>query len=106
MPKVDIRISCGVDSTSPATYERTITVSEQDLEIFFPRSTNGWGYWPRRKEAEALICSILREERFHDEVTSVQDEEDLRRIGVTYLSFSFNSKDVGHNMSTTLIERN
>lgn len=103
MPNVDVRISCGIRGAVPANISRTVTAGPEEFDVFFPTDPDGWGYWPRRKEAEALICSILKEELFSDEVTLVQEESDLRRLGVTYLSFVFDSADWHSNMSTTLI---
>jgi hypothetical protein len=104
MPSVDIRIYYSIREVAADPISRTISVGQEDLDIFFPPSSQGWGYWPRRQEAEDLAYSILKEEVFQDEVTPIENEGDLRRLGVTLLKLSFDSKDVGHNMGTTLIE--
>lgn len=108
MISVDIKISCAIRGAAPISIVRTTTVSQENLDMFFPRPAHtrgsyGWGYWPRREETERLVYSILKEELFKDEVTPIQSESDLRRLGVTHLSLEFDSKDVQQGMNATLI---
>lgn len=42
-----------------------------------------------------MVCSILKEELFQDEVTPIQNADDLRRIGVTSLSAAFENEQRG-----------
>lgn len=106
MTDVDVRIYCGLNGAPPKAepISRTITLAEEDEDLFFPRTSDKWDYWPRRKEAENLICSILKEELFPDEITPIEDENDLRRLGVTFLKVAFDNKN--NHMGSTFIEPN
>jgi hypothetical protein len=96
MPKMDVRISCGIRGAEEIHIERVVDVSEEELVQLIPPSVaGGSGGWPYWREAEALVCSIVKEEFFPDEVTSPQNMEALRRLGVTSLSYTFDNEVQG-----------
>jgi hypothetical protein len=101
MPNMDVRITCSINGGEPIHTERTVTVSQEELMQFIPPSpSNAGAGWPYVKKAEALICSILKEAVFQDEVTPIEEISDLQRIGVTALSYSFDSMEAGSNMGS------
>lgn len=103
MPQMDVTITHSFKDDDPVRTERTITVSQEELEQFIPPPPSGGGGWAYVKEAEELICSILKEEHFPDEITPIEEVKDLQRLGVTALSFSFDSLGAGSNMGSVLI---
>lgn len=97
MPNMDVRITCSIRGGDETKIERTVEVSEEDLMQFLPPSpAGGSGGWPYWREAEVLICSIVKEELFPDEMTPVQDLNDLRRLGVTSMAYAFDHEVRGH----------
>lgn len=97
MPKMSVRISCQINRGETSLRERTVEVSEEQLVQFIPPSpAGGGGGWPYWREAEALVCTIVKEDLFPDEVTSVQELDDLRRLGVTSLAYGFDHEVRGH----------
>lgn len=96
MPKMDVRISCGLNDAEEILIQRTVDVSEEELVQFIPPTpAGGSGGWPYWREAEALVCSIVKEKLFPNEVTPAQDVADLRRLGVTSLSYAFDHEKQG-----------
>jgi hypothetical protein len=103
MPSVDIRIYCGIRGAAPIAINRTVEIGQEEVEQMLPPSPSGGaGTWPYWRDAERLVCSILKEELFQDEVTPIQEADDLRRIGVTDLSAVFENEERGM-MSTKII---
>lgn len=96
MPVMDVRIVCGVAGAEPVRIERKVPVSQVELEQLIPPSpsggSGGWAYW---REAEVLVCSIVKEELFPDEVTPIETLEDLRGLGVNSLNYSFDHPERG-----------
>jgi hypothetical protein len=85
--------------------ERTITVGEETLDHLFPRGTPGQGVgWPRayRDEAVQLVCAILKDAIFQDEITAVETLEDLKRLGTDRLHVNFKAGQI--SASVPLIE--
>jgi len=77
--------------------ERTISVEEQTLDHLFPKIASGQGVgWPHAHKAEAvsLICAILRDALFADEVTTTDTLDDLKRLGTNYLHVNFRSGQI------------
>ncbi len=103
MPKMDVSITYSINRSSPIPVGRTINVSQEELLQFIPHPPSAGGGWSYAKEAEALICSIVKEEQFPDEVTPVEEIRDLQRLGITALSYSFDSPDAGSNMGSIAI---
>lgn len=100
MPQMDVTITHSVNRGEPIRTERTVTVSQEELRQFIPRTPSGGGGWAYVKEAEGLVCSILKDEHFRDEPTPIEEISDLGRLGVTALSYSFDSRDAGSNMGS------
>lgn len=100
MPQMDITITYSINRRDPVRIERTMDVSQEELLQFIPRPPADGGGWAHVKEAEALICSIMKAELFPDEVTPVEEIRDLARLGVTALAYSFDSPDAGSNMGS------
>lgn len=100
MPKMDVRIACGIKGADPVRFTQAVTVTQEELEELIPPSPSGGsGYW---NEAVELICSIVKERFFPDERTPLYREDDLRRLGVTSLSVAFDHDERG-TMSMTVI---
>jgi hypothetical protein len=103
MPKMDVLIHCSIKDGEENRIERTVDVSQDNLEQLIPPSpAGGGGGWPYWREAEQLVCSIIKEELFPDEVTPIQDLNDLRRLGVTAMHYSFDH-EVRGNMGSRAI---
>jgi hypothetical protein len=100
MPDMDVGITCSIKRGEPIHIERTVTVTKEELAQFIPPVSSGGGGWAYAKEAEAFICSIVKEELFPDEVTPIEEMSDLKRIGVTALQYSFDSTEAGSNMGS------
>lgn len=100
MPTMDVTITHSINRGEPIRTERTVTVSQEELRQFIPHLSSSGGGWAYVKEAEGLICSILKDEHFPDEVTPIEEVSDLERLGVTALSYSFDSPDAGSNMGS------
>ena len=101
MPQMDVTITHSINRGEPIRTERTVTVSQEELRQFIPHPPSGGGSWAYVKEAEGLVGSILKDEHFPDEVTPIEEVSDLERLGVTALSYSFESPDAGSNMGST-----
>ncbi|TQK00168.1 hypothetical protein [Herbaspirillum sp. SJZ107] len=103
MEKMSVRIYYSLKEADETLIERTVDVSEEDLVELIPSSPSGnGGGWPYWREAEALVCSIVKEEVFPDELTPVDDMKVLRQLGVTSLSFAFDHEVRGHISSQPL----
>lgn len=94
MPYLEMQITCSFRGASRVEMERTISVEEKTLEHLFPEITSGQGVgWPHAHKAEAvsLVCAVLRDAFFADEVTTIDTLEDLKRLGTDYLHVNFRS---------------
>jgi len=100
MPQMDVTITFSINRDDPIRIGRKIDVSQEELLQFIPHPPSGGGGWAYVKEAEALICSIMKAEQFPDEVTPIEEISDLERLGVTALAYSFDSPDAGSNMGS------
>lgn len=97
MEQMSVRVYYSLKGIEETLIERTVDVSEEELVQLIPPSPSGgsagWPYW---REAEELVCSIVKEEVFPDELTPVRDTEALRRLGVTSLAYAFDHEVQGH----------
>ena len=96
MEKMSVRVYYSLQMAAETLIERTVEVSEEELAQLIPPSPAGSsGGWPHWREAEELVCSIVKEEVFPDEVTYVGDIDALRRLGITSLAFELDHKGRG-----------
>lgn len=105
MPDLNVHITGSFRGASPMEMERTITVSEETLGHLFPPGTSGEAVgWPRayRDEAVRLVCAILKDAIFQDEITAVETLEDLKRLGTNRLHVHFETSQI--SASVPLIE--
>lgn len=97
MAQMSVRVYYSLQGAEETLIERTVDVSEDELVQLIPPSppggSAGWPYW---REAEELVCLIVKEVVFPDEVTPVRDIEALRRLGVISLAYAFDHEVRGH----------
>lgn len=96
METMSVRIYYSLNNVEETLIERTVEVSHDELVQLLPRSSGGGNGWPYWREAEELVCSIVKEEVFPDEVTHIGDMEALRRLGVTSLAYAFDHEVHGN----------
>jgi len=106
MEKMSVRIYYSLKDAEETLIERTVEVSQDELVQLLPPSSGGGNGWPYWREAEELVCSIMKEEVFPDEVTHIGDMEALRRLGVTSLAYAFDHEVHGHTGSRVIHAEN
>lgn len=97
MPNLEVQITYSFRGVSRAEMERTISVDQETLDHLFPQSTPGQGVgWPYAHQAEAVrvVCAILREELFQNEVMPVETVDDLKRLGIAHLHANFKAGQI------------
>lgn len=103
MAQMSVRVYYSLKGAEETLIERRVNVSEEELvQLIPPSPSGGSGGWPYWREAEELVCSIVKKEVFPDELTPVRDIEALRRLGVTSLAYAFDHEVRGHMSSRPL----
>lgn len=98
MHTLHAQITCSFRGASRVETERSISIDQKSKERFFPPIQSGQGRGLPQAyldEMVKVVCSILRDAFFPDEITPVETLDDLKRIGVDYLNviFTFDGRD-------------
>jgi len=106
MHSLHAHITCSFRGASRIETDRTISIDKETKERFFPPIASGQGKGlPRAYQDEmvGVVCSMLRDAFFPDEISPVETLDDLKRIGADYLHvvFTFDGRDT---LSMPLIE--
>lgn len=105
MPMLQIAASVATQGTMPRETSLMTLAHDEEIKQLIPdigASTDGsadWAYWDK---AERLVCSLLKKKLFPDEVTPVENANDLRKLGVWFLKVTLQSEQ-GHTNTFTLI---
>jgi hypothetical protein len=103
MPMLEISASFVTEDTMPRETGLMTAVNDAVIARLIPKAPgggeSGWAYW---SEAEELVCSLLKRKLFPDEITSVENAEDLRNLGVSFLKVTLKD-ELGNSNTLTLI---
>ena len=103
MPDLYVQITGSFPGASQVEIQRTIEVEQKTLGRLFPECAIGRGPgWPfaHRAEAVNLVCAILKDALFQDQVTEVTIDN-LIGLGTNNLHVNF--KAGPHSVSVLLI---
>lgn len=99
MPKVNVEIFYSVGKSERLTLKRTLEVSQDTSDQLV---NLGGGNWSYVQQAEILICEMVKKEILQDVTLPIDTLEDLRRHGITSLTYSFIDEN-GEQMGSTVI---